>query len=161
MVQWPADWPRPARDIATGTADAVRAATAADREWFAEATARLLSAEPDRVRAVHSAMVRELLEDDHPDGLSGEAVQAVLERCARAAAVWFPDLDVGALAVVLTGSLGLSDFDEDTLRVGWPVVARHAVLVVADLLVVAQAPPEGHLRRAIGEIARAETVEMP
>ncbi|MFC9789421.1 hypothetical protein [Rhodococcus sp. NPDC127528] len=161
MQQWPADWPRPAKEIASATGDAIRAAAAADRESFAEATARLLVAEPDQVRAVHSAMVRSLLEDVHPDGLSGEAVQAVLERCARAAAAWVPDLDVGALAVVLTGSLGLSDPDEDAHRVGRSAIVGHAALVIADLLAVAQAPVDGYLRRAIGEIARTETIEMP
>lgn len=161
MQQWPADWPRPAKEIAAATDAAVTAALAADSEPFTEATQRLSSAEPDRVRAVHSAMVRELLEDVHPDGLTGEAVQAVLERCARAAAGWAPNLDVGALAVVLTGSLGLSDPDEDAQRVGREAIVVHAVLVIADLLAVAQAPADGYLRRAIGEIARAETVEMP
>lgn len=161
MAQWPTEWPRPARDIASGTADALTAVAAADAEAFADAHDRLLAAEPDQVRAVSSAMVRELLENTNPDGLSGEAVQEVLERTARAAAAWLPTLDVGALAVVLTGSLGLTDYDEDTLRVGWAVVLRHALLVIADLLAVAQAPADGYLRRAIGEIARAETVEMP
>ncbi|MFF0815140.1 hypothetical protein ACFYVR_08295 [Rhodococcus sp. NPDC003318] len=161
MAQWPAQWPHPAKAIATGTVDAVTAAAAADADTFADATDRLLAAEPDQVRAVHSAMVRELLEGTHPDGLSGEAVQEVLERTARAAAVWLPTLDVAALAVVLTGSLGLTDYDEDTARVGWPVVLRHALLVIADLLTVAQSPADGYLLRAIGEIARAETVEMP
>ncbi|EME15267.1 hypothetical protein [Rhodococcus triatomae] len=161
MQQWPADWPRPAKDIATGTSDAVAAAAAGDADAYAAAVDGLLTADADQVRSVHSAMVRELLEDTHADGLSGEAVQEVLERCARAAAVWLPTLDVGALAVVLTGSLGLTDYDEDTVRVGWPVVLRQALLVIADLLAVAQAPVDGYLGRAIGEIARAETVEMP
>lgn len=161
MQQWPAQWPRPAKDIASATDAAVTTAREGAAEPFAEATGALLAVDPDQVRSVHSAMVRELLEDVHPDGLTGEAVQAVLERCARGAAEWVPSLDVGALAVVLTGSLGLTDYDEDTHRVGWPVILPHALLVIADLLAVAQAPADGYLRRAIGEIARAETVEMP
>ncbi|MFD1812647.1 hypothetical protein [Rhodococcus gannanensis] len=161
MQQWPADWPRPAKDIATGTAVAVTAAVAGEAEAFTDAVDRLLTADADQVRSVHSAMVRELLEDTHADGLSGEAVQAVLERCARAAAPWAPNLDVTALAVVLTGALGLTDYDEDTLRVGWPVILPHALLVVADLVAAGKAPVDRYLRRAIGEIARAETVEMP
>ncbi|MFD4294591.1 hypothetical protein ACFWPA_02560 [Rhodococcus sp. NPDC058505] len=161
MQQWPSEWPRPAKGIASAIDAAVTAAGAADAPAFGAATTELLRWEPDQVRAVLSAMVRALLEDVHPDGLTGEAVQAVLERSARAAAGWLPTLDVGALAVVLTGSLGLTDYDEDTERIGWPVIAPHALLVTADLLAAAQTPADRHLRRAIGEIARAETVEMP
>lgn len=161
MQQWPTDWPRPARDIAAATVDAIAAAQAGDADAFADATGRLLAAESDRVRAVHSSMVRELLEATNPDGLTGEAVQDVLARTARTAAAWLPGLDAGALAVVLTGSLGVTDYDEDTIRVGWSVVLPHALLVVTDLLAAAKAPADVFLRRAVAEIARAETVEMP
>lgn len=161
MQQWPGTWPRPAREIATGTEEATAAVRAADAAALAEATTRLLTADPEQVRSVHAAMVRELLEDLHPDGLTGEAVQAVLTRCARAAAGWVPALDVDALAVVLTGALGVSDPDEDARRVGRAAILTHAVLVLADLLALAQRPADGYLRRAIAEIARAETVELP
>lgn len=161
MQQWPGHWPRAAREIAESTASAVAAAAEADPDAFGESTAQLLAADPERVRAVHSTMVRELLEDAHPDGLSGEAVQSVLDRCARAAASWLPDLDAGVLAVVLTGSLGVSDPDEDAVRVGWAPIVRHAVLVIADLVTVTRVGVDGYLHRAIAEIARAETVELP
>ncbi|SDE53357.1 hypothetical protein [Rhodococcus tukisamuensis] len=158
---WPADWPRAVRDIASATDDAATAARAADLGVFVEASERLRAVDLEQVRAVHSAMVRELLEDLHPDGLTGEAVQAVLERCARTAAVWVPDLQVPLLVAVLTGSLGLSDPDEEFGASDRFGLVRHALLVLADLLGAAQAPASGYLRRAVAEIERAQTVEMP
>ncbi|TQF74576.1 hypothetical protein FK531_00195 [Rhodococcus spelaei] len=158
---WPAEWPRAARDIASATDEAVTAARVPDREAFEEAAEKLRRLDLEQVRAVHSAMVRELLEDLHPDGLTGESVQAVLERCARGTTAWVSDLQVPLLVAVLTGALGLTDPDEENIPRDRFAVARHALLVLADLLSAAKAPAAGYLRRAIGEVARAETVEMP
>ncbi|MFE3290861.1 hypothetical protein [Rhodococcus sp. NPDC059234] len=158
---WPTEWPRAARDIASATDEAVTAARVPDRDAFEESCEKLRPLDLERVRAVHSAMVREVLEDLHPDGLTGESVQEALERCARGATTWLPDLQVPLLVTVLTGALGLTDPDEESGPQDRFAVARHALVVLADLLSTAQAPASGYLRRAIAEIARAETVEMP
>ncbi len=104
-------------------------------------------------------VVRELLETLHPDGLTGEDVQDVLTRCARAAALWFPVVDVDSLVTVLTGALGVADVEENPRRPERAVEA--AILVIADLLSAAEVSADGYVRRALDEIARAETVEMP
>ncbi|MFC7446875.1 hypothetical protein [Rhodococcus daqingensis] len=158
---WPTEWPSAAREIADATDAAVTAARAADPEPFAEAATRLAALDQEQVTVVHASIVRELLEELHPDGLTGDDVQAVLGRCARSASRWVPDLDVSTLVVVLTGALGLADPDEEPRALPRVDLPRHAALVMADLLTAADAPGSGYIRRAIGEVARAETVEMP
>ncbi|MFD4265385.1 hypothetical protein [Rhodococcus sp. NPDC058481] len=158
---WPTEWPSAAREIADATDAAVAAARAAEPESYAEAAARLAALDQEQVTVVHASIVRELLEELHPDGLTGDDVQAVLARCARSAAVWVPDLDVSMLVVVLTGALGLTDPDEDPRPLARADLPRYAALIIADLLATADAAGSGYIRRAIGEIARAETVEMP
>ncbi|TJZ80460.1 hypothetical protein FCG67_05020 [Rhodococcus oryzae] len=158
---WPTEWPSVAREIADATDAAVAAVRTAEPEPFAEASARLAALDQEQVTVVHASIVRELLEELHPDGLTGDDVQAVLERCARSAVSWVPDLDVSVLVVVLTGALGLTDPDEDPRPLARADLPRYATLVIADLLAAADAPGSGYIRRAIGEVARAQTVEMP
>ncbi|SDI48868.1 hypothetical protein SAMN05444695_10814 [Rhodococcus triatomae] len=156
---WPGHWPRTARDIAAATVDAVEAAHGTRRGACGEALDRLAELPADQVVATHSGIVRELLEAAHPDGLSTENAQDVLRRCAGAVS-WFPDLDVGALGTVLTGALGLGDPDESVAPQRGGVLAA-SVVVIADLAAAAQVPVAAATRRAVDEIARAETVEMP
>ncbi|MGW6374561.1 hypothetical protein ACWFRB_00675 [Rhodococcus sp. NPDC055112] len=158
---WPTEWPSAAREIADATDAAVTAARATEPRPFAEASARLAALDQEQVTVVHASIVRELLEELHPDGLTGDDVQAVLGRCARSAAPWVPDLDVSVLVVVLTGALGLTDPDEEPRSLARADLPRYATLVIADLLAAADAPGSGYIRRAIGEVARAQTVEMP
>lgn len=158
---WPADWPITARQIAVATDDAITAARAAAREPLAEAVDELIALPFEQVTIVHAGVVRALLEHLHPDGFSGEDIQGALTRVAGAAIAWLPDLDVAALAAVLTGSLGLTEMADDAERVGPSDYLRSAVLVMADLLATAEIAPEPYIRAAIGEIARAETIEMP
>ncbi|RVW02170.1 hypothetical protein [Rhodococcus xishaensis] len=158
---WPADWPMPARQIAVATDDAITAARAASREHLSEAVEELIALPFEQVTIVHAGVVRVLLEELHPDGLSGEDIQRALTRVAGSAIAWLPDLDVEALAAVLTGSLGLTEMSDDAEEIGQADYLRSAVLVMADLLAAAEAASEGYLRAAIGEIARAETMEMP
>lgn len=114
---WPREWPTAAREIAAATDAAVGAAAAADAQALDASTTELAALPLDQIGAVHAAVVRELLEDLHPDGLSGNDIQAVFERCTRSAAGWLPNVDVAALATVLTGALGISDVDvDDTAR---------------------------------------------
>ncbi len=103
---WPTHWPKVARDIADATADALAAVRAANRDGLLVAVEELRGLSFEQVSSVHAAIVRELLEDTHPDGLSSEDVQDALTACAKSTIVWLPDLDVQALAAVYTGRSG-------------------------------------------------------
>jgi hypothetical protein len=102
-------------------------------------------------------MVRSLLEEVYSDGLTGENVQEVLGRTVRGAD-WLPSVDIAGFVEVLTGALGVTDVDEQSRSRPRPA---HALLVVADLLAVRRSRAETYVRRALAEIHRAQTVEMP
>lgn len=158
---WPTGWPTTARQIAVATDDAVSAARAGSREQLAEVLDDLVALPFEQVTIVHAGVVRALLEDLHPDGFSGDDIQAALTRVAGSAITWLPDLDVSALATLLTGALGLTEMNDDAQRIGQLDYLRSAVLVMADLLRAADVAADRYIRAAIGEIARAETIEMP
>jgi hypothetical protein len=164
--------PAPARAISTAVSEAVAAAQARDAQRFTEAAEQLAALDQEQVGVVLGAVVRSLLEDMHPDGLSGEDVQDVLERCVRSAIGWLPEVDVDVLVVLLTGALGVFEADEQSRPPTGPQAARHAPLLVAYLLGGAIGPSRGtpggselqlagYLTAAFAEIARAETIEMP
>lgn len=151
------EWPPTVRAIANATEDAVTAARAQSKDAFSEAVEKLYSEDLAQVGAVHAEMVRSLLEELHPDGLTGEDVQDVLSRTVRAASRWASDLDVPGFVEVLTGALGVADTEEKRQRPR----PEHAVLIITDLLVRRKAPAELYIGRAISEIRRAQTMEMP
>lgn len=154
---WPTDWPYAVRTIAGATDDALTAARDTDTEKFHDAVEILESADPHQVASVHAEIVRSILEDLHPDGLTGEDVQAALEKTVRSAGGWLPTLEVAGFVDVLTGALGVAD-QEDEPRAKPRV--EHALLIigaVAGTKVVAA----DYVLRAVGEIARAQTIEMP
>ncbi len=153
--------PPPARSIAFAVDDAMSAAARRDRVDFDEATTRLAALDPQQVGLVLGAVVRALLEDLHPDGLAGDDIQAVLERCARGAAAWFPAVDAHVLLVLLAGALGVHDPDDDERPPSPLALAQHGPILTADLLAVAGRPLAGYLVASFAEIARAETVELP
>jgi len=153
--------PAPARAIATAVTDTVSAARSLEVAEFLRAATRLAALDREQVGRVLGAVVRSLLEELHPDGLAGDDVQAVLDRCVRSAAGWFPDVDAGVVAALLIGALGLPPAEGGSGPPGGLDVARHAPLIVADLLAVAGRPLTGYLDAAFAEIARAETVEAP
>lgn len=155
---WPSDWPSSARAIATAVEAAVEAARSADEAGFSETTAELAALPPDQVTAVLSAIVRELLETAHPDGLTGDDVRAVLEAVVRRSTPWLPRLDAAAVFGALAGALGI-DEAQDPDRPTDPQPA--AVLLIDYLADRARTPARASVQRAINEIARAETVEMP
>jgi hypothetical protein len=154
-------YPPVVREIARAATDAVAAARAGDLVVFAPATQRLAGLDPDQVGLVLGAVSRSLLEDLHPDGLSGEDAQAVISRCASAVHPWFPDVDPNALLLVLSGAMGVFPADEEPIPVTPLGVAQHAPLLVADLLAAADQPFEPRLHSALAEIARAQTTEHP
>ena len=143
--------------------DAVRAADAAGRgtdlEGFERSVAHLATQDGERVRLLLGAVVRALLEELHPDGLSGDDVADELGGCVRAA-TWCPELDPSVLLVLLAGALGVGP-DDEAAPVPPQVLARHAPVLIAFLLARRVKAFGPYLDSAFAEVHRAETVEMP
>ncbi|MCO1596810.1 hypothetical protein M8C17_16770 [Micromonospora sp. RHAY321] len=146
--------PASAREIAGAATEAVEAAKAQDSEAYEVAVARLAAAE--RSGLVLGAVVRLLLEETHPDGLDGDDVRQVLEQCVRAAAPWRPDVDPHVVLVLLAGALGVYDPGDDDSPPDSVALARHAPLLVADLLALTPRPFDAYLSAAFAEIERTE-----
>ncbi|MEV0152547.1 hypothetical protein AB0H57_02240 [Micromonospora sp. NPDC050686] len=146
--------PAPAREIAVSAEEAVAAARARDSDAYAPATARLAAA--DRSGLVLGAVVRLLLEETNPDGLDGDDVRRVLERCVRGAAQWRADVDPHVVLVLLASALGVYDPGDDDTPPDPAAIARHAPLLVTDLLAASGRPLAGCLDAAFAEVARTE-----
>lgn len=161
--------------LGAAIAAAVVAAQDQDRERFDELSAALRGPAAPHVDAILSAVVLDLLEQLHPDGLSGEDIADALTRCVASAA-WSPDLEAGTLLIVLLGALGVAeavpddapgeqsqDHAEDPIPdpPSDAALRRHALALVASLCSAVGEPPTGAIRAAIAEIERAETQEMP
>lgn len=160
-IRWPEYWPTVARDIAGAVNAAVEAVQAESAPDATEAFGELADGPFEQVVAVQSGIVRDLLEMAHPDGLAGEDIQRVLERCVHSTVPWFPDLDVAALTEVLTGALGVADVDAGFQASTPGSYVQAAIVVIVDLLRIAKIPAVVAIRNAVGEVARAETIEMP
>ncbi|MGB3371810.1 MAG: hypothetical protein WBA81_14380 [Rhodococcus sp. (in: high G+C Gram-positive bacteria)] len=156
MIPTP-EWPPTVRAIARATEDAIGSARVKAKVAFADAVEKLSSEDHAQVGAIHAEMVRSLLEELHPDGLTGEDVQDALSSAVRSAVEWYPDLDVQGFVEVLTGALGVADTEGNRPSPR----AEHAVLIIADLLVRRNAAADVYTRRAVVEIQRAQTMEMP
>jgi len=166
--------PAAARAIAATTTDAVDAARAGDVAVFDEAVTRLVAAEPEQVRVVLGVVVRALLEDLHPDGVSGDDLLELIKSCARTSYGWYPGVDLDALVVVLTGALGVHEPELEPRKFTPLDVARHAPLFIAELL-SAKSPPSpsptpanvpgrpltAYFADAYLEISRSELNELP
>jgi hypothetical protein len=150
------------RAIATATLDTLTAAGSGDAVAFQRASLRLAALDREQVGLVLGAVVRSLLEELHPGGLSGDDVHDVLARCVGASAACFPAVDANVLLVLLAGSLGIHPDEEDPQPVSALQMSSHAPLLIATLLGGAAGRPfAAHLDAAFTEIARSETVEMP
>jgi len=141
--------------------ESVEAASSQDAGRFALAAERLAAQDPQRLVLVQAWVLRSLLEELHPDGLSSDDAQDVLRRCLASTAQWHDEADPGVLAQVLTGALGLSDPDEAAAAAGPAALSSAAALLIADLLGVAGGPLAGYLDAALAELERAETIELP
>jgi len=141
--------------------DAVEAALSRDADRFGPAAERLALQDQQRLTLVQAWVVRSLLEQLHPDGLSSADAQDVLRRCLLSAAAWCPQADPGVLVLVLTGALGLSDPDEASAATGPAALGLGGALLIADLLSVAGGPLTGYVDAAFAELERAETIELP
>ncbi|WP_124711142.1 hypothetical protein [Gordonia insulae] len=161
-MQLPTEWPSKARVIAQATELGIGAARAHDLDGFGEAV-KSLELHPE-ARDVHAHMIRELVETQYQDGVSGDDLSEVLTRTARDAGAWNAPVDPSAVVVVLTGSLAVvqrSDDDGPATDIPPARLNGAAVLVIADLAAVAALDHRPYLMRAVEEIRRAQTVEMP
>jgi hypothetical protein len=143
--------------------DAITAAQVSDPARFDTALDRLLAIDKDgagRVGSAQAGVLTALVEAHHADGLTGDDAREILEHTARTVLPWYPELDVNLLLVVLAGALGVLDPDADPYPASPADLARHATLLIAALL-----SPDDELQvlvsAAIGEIERAQTIEMP
>lgn len=151
--------PAAARSIATATTAAVLAARNGDPEGYGTAADALAALDPGQVGLVLGAVVRMLLEERHPDGLDSDDIRAVLAGCARSALAWYPELDVNALAVLLVGALGVHPEPGEAPDPAEGAVARHAPVLVADLLGGAALAP--YLTAAFTDLAQTQAMELP
>jgi hypothetical protein len=152
-------FPPGVRAIAGKIEAAVAAAQTQDAVAFEQAGSDLAGLDPQQVGLVVGGIVRVLLEEQHPDGLSGDDIRGVLERCVRAAAQWWPPVDANVIVVLLTGALGVHQFDDDAAPLSAAAMARHGALLTADLLAGRPAAP--YLQAVFADIARSETIEQP
>ena len=153
MVQNWRHLPAPARPIAAAATAAVAAAQARDAEALDEAVAVLAALDPAQSGLILGTTVRLLLEAAQPDGLTGDEVRDVLERCVRGAVPWQPEVDPHVVLLLLAGALGV--LEEDAAPAPKPdVLARHAALLMADLLGPRPVPP--FLTAALGEIEHTQ-----
>ncbi|WP_238018410.1 hypothetical protein KZZ52_09170 [Dactylosporangium sp. AC04546] len=148
--------PPPARAIATAAADAVEAARERDKEAFEAAVEQLGSLDPEQTGLVLGTVVRNRLEELHPDGLDGDDVRAALEGAVRAAIEW-QEVDPQVMAVVLIGALGVHEEADEEHRPSPRALARHAPLLIAFLSAARPFAPD--LQRAFAEIERSQVYD--
>lgn len=154
------------RALRTAVSEAVRAAAAADGPALADCGPALAALDETRLRIVLGEMLRSALEELHPDGLSSADAQELIEHCVEQSG-WYPELDPQVLVVVLLGAFGAHDPDQQPVLPP-ATVAQHAAVLLVDLLTgTAETQPElperaeRLLNRALAELERAETMEMP
>ncbi|WP_410822246.1 hypothetical protein [Micromonospora sp. 050-3] len=146
--------PATARAIAWTATTAVAAAQARDGQAYDEAVGGL--AADERSGLVLGAVVRLLLEESHPDGLAGDDIRKVLTHCVQESTRWRTDVDPHVVLVLLAGALGVYDPDGDESPPDATALARHAPLLVADLLTATNVPLDDYLAAAFAEIERTE-----
>ncbi|WP_433827109.1 hypothetical protein ACQP2E_34225 [Actinoplanes sp. CA-015351] len=136
--------PPPARPIAAATAEAVTAIREGN-----EPSGDLGAQDPAQTGLILGTVVRLLLEDGNPDGLTADDVRTALAGCVRS----WPAADPQVVLWLLAGALGV--LEEDGSPAPKPdVLARHAVALINHLL--AGRPVEPWLTAALAEIQRAQ-----
>jgi hypothetical protein len=153
-------WSGPARPMVAAVNAALEAAQAGDPDDFAAAILALGRLDSSQVTVLLGAMVRDLLERSHPDGLDSDDAHEVLESCVRFAQAWYRELDADSAVQALIGALGVSDVDEMPGPDEMSVVA-HGVLLIADQLAILAQDLAPVLDAALAELMRAQTVELP
>jgi len=151
--------PPAGRALARAVTEAVTGASGQDRDRLRDAITTLAGAEEHVVREVLSALVLHLLEQTNPDGLDADSVRDLLAEVLREAAGWLPELDPHAVVLVLSGALAVHEQDESAAD--WSGLLLACALVVARLLERGGVPLAPELDGALGELRRAQTVELP
>lgn len=163
---------------------AIAAAQAQEAERFDELAAALRGPMASHADTVLSAVVRDLLERQHPDGLAGSDIADALAACVQESA-WLPGVDPSTVVIVLLGALGVAettaetaaevaaddgpgehsqDSADDAAAPEPPtdaVLRRHALLLASSLCSACNEAPARAVRAAVDEIHREETLEMP
>jgi hypothetical protein len=99
-----------------------------------------------------------LLEEQHPDGVDGDDLRAVLDGCSAWALPWLPETDPEVLLVIVAGALGVHPEETDGIaRPSAATLALHGPLMVAYLL--GPKKVDRYLSQAYAEIARAEIMD--
>lgn len=152
------DLPPAARAVAARISAAVGAAGGTDAEELGDAAAGLEALDAAHVGVVLGAVIRMLLEEQHPDGVDGDDLRTVLDGCTGWALGWLPDTDPEVLLVLVAGALGVHPEEADGIARPQPaVLAVHAPLLVAYLL--GPKKVDTYVSRAYAEIARAEIMD--
>jgi hypothetical protein len=146
--------------MALAVGAAVSAAQSSDAAAFTEAMAELSRVDREQLAVLLGTVTRDLLERSHPDGLDSDDAGQVLQSCIQSAASWYELLDSELLLLALTGALGMSDPDESPQPDGTAVMA-HGLLLIADQLQVLHQELRPVLERALHELMRAQTIELP
>ena len=81
--------PGPARDFVRVLTEAVDTAVSADDAAAYDAVTARLATQPAGGRVLGDVL-RSLLVDTHPDGLTSDDITLLIGRCYRAAAAWLP-----------------------------------------------------------------------
>ncbi|MEU4687646.1 hypothetical protein [Actinoplanes sp. NPDC023714] len=138
--------PPPARPIAAATVASLSSFRSSTDAFEAH---DLAAQDPAQTGLILGTVVRLLLEDANPDGLTADDVRAALASCVRS----WPEADPQVVLWLLAGALGV--LDEEGAPAPKPaVLARHAVALVDDLL--AGRPVEPWLTAALAEIERSQ-----
>ncbi len=144
---------------------AVRAAQAAlqtgEAEPFSLALSQQHGNDIEMIATLQAGMIRWLLEDLHPAGLDSEDARELVVRVVTEGAASFPAVDPTAVIVVVTSALGLAEADESESPLPRAVLVVHAHLVIAELVRRTARPFEPYLQRALAEVERAQTIELP
>jgi hypothetical protein len=157
-------WRGPARALAVGVDAAVTAADAADPVAFDDALADLRTLDRGQLQVLLGTANQELLERAAPDGLDAEEAERVLSGCLRSAGTWYEPLDTAALLRAFTTGVGVDDPDDpddEGPTVTPDAVLAHGLLLVAHLRTVTRAELPEVLDHALGELRRAQTMELP
>jgi hypothetical protein len=176
--------PGPARGLVRTVTQAVDTAISSDDAATYDSVIAQLAAHPTGGRVLGDVL-RSLLEETHPDGLTSDDITLVIGRCYRAAGAWLPPerVDVTMLLAVLASALGIHEptvtyealdlprpeadphpDSDDSVPIKpptWPDFAWHAPLLVADLLPFAPATLNHYLETTFAEYAREAREELP
>jgi hypothetical protein len=110
VVAW-RDLGEPARGIGSAIARAVDAAADRDPDAYQQTVDALGALPGGSPGELLGAVLRSLLEEQHPDGLDGDDIREVLTGCYRTAAGWLPPdrLDAHVLLAALASALGVHE----------------------------------------------------